>query len=190
FADQQLYIQPLDGEPARLTDRPGLRFADGVVDEGRNRIICVVEDHSKSMGADEGENKASPGEPENKIGAVSLDDGSVTILAEGHDFYSSPRLDADGRRLAFVAWDHPDMPWDATGLWVADIGEDGLLAEPGKIAGGRRESVQQPRFSARGALYYVSDRNGWWNLYEADRGCIHEAEAEFGLPHWVFGLST
>lgn len=188
FADQQLYLQPIGGEPRQLTASPALRFADGVVDQARERIICVVEDHSNAMAQDPDQDEP-PIEPENKIGAVSLTDGGVTILAEGHDFYSAPRLSDDGQQLAFVTWDHPDMPWDNTCLWVADLTEHGA-EEPRWIAGGNRESIQQPRFSPNGILHYISDRNGWWNLYRADTGCIHNREAEFGQPHWVFGQAT
>ncbi|MEX2488667.1 MAG: S9 family peptidase [Pseudomonadales bacterium] len=187
FSDQQLYLQRFDGEPKQLTDQPTLRFADGVVDETRDRIICVIEDHSKAMNTEQ-DDDAPPIEPDNKIGAVSLADGTINILAEGHDFYSAPRISPDGQQLAFVTWDHPNMPWDSTCLWLARFTEDGL-SEPQLIAGDK-ESIQQPRFSPNGTLYYISDCNGWWNLYRADAGCVHEAEAEFGEPHWVFGQST
>lgn len=188
FADQQLYIQSFDGEPRRLTDSPALRFADGVIDKARNRIICVIEDHSRLMTDDD--EAPTHREPENLIGAVSLDDGSVTFLARGHDFYTSPRLSPDGKYLAFITWDHPDMPWDATRLWRAEITGEGI-GEPECIAGnGRRESIQQPGHATDGTLYYISDRNGWWNLYRQDGRCVHEKEAEFGRPHWVFGQSN
>ncbi|MCB1692895.1 MAG: hypothetical protein KDI19_09020, partial [Pseudomonadales bacterium] len=180
FADQQVHVAG-DGEPRPLTHTEGLRFANGVVDARRNRIIYVIEDHR------------APGEAVNRIGAVDLVTGDVTMLCEGHDFYSSPALDADAKRLAFIAWDHPNMPWDETLLYVADLDASGLAGEPVCIAG-ESEALQQPRFAPNGNLVYISDRSGWWNLYEVDADGQHRAlcpmEAEFGVPLWAFGAST
>ena len=116
-----------------------------------------------------------------------------TVLASGHDFYSSPRLSPDGRWLAFLAWDHPNMPWMGTGLYVLQLNQPDT--EPLLIAGGERESVFQPEWAPDGsALYFVSDRSGWWNLYRQKSRTPTEPlavmEAEFGKPQWVFGMST
>lgn len=180
FADQQLYVATPGKKPEVLTHAPALRFANGVFDQPRNRIICVVEDH----GGD--------GEPSNYLGGIDLDSGNLVKLTEGHDFYSSPTLSADGSRLAWITWDHPDMPWDTTTLWEATLAE-GDLQNITVVAGGKNEAVQQPRYDNAGKLHYISDQNGWWNLYQFHQGksqCLCEKQAEFGVPPWVFGQST
>lgn len=184
FTDQQIYRQALEAPtPVQLTHEEGLRFANGVVDQTRNRIIYVIEDHRGS------------GEATASIGAVDLPTGMVTTLTQGYDFYSSPTLSSDGSQLAFMTWDHPDMPWDETKIWLCDLGSDGTLSEPALVAGGKLEdqkiSVQQPTFSPSGELYFVSDQSGWWNIYRHGQAkSVGPMDAEFGLAHWVFGRST
>src|SRR5579883_1923364 len=111
---------------------------------------------------------------------------------------STPRISPDGARLAWLTWNHPNMPWDGTTLWVAEIAADGALANPRLVAGGERESIFQPEWSPDGILYFVSDRSGWWNLYRwrEDRQnqdeqieALAPMDAEFGEPQWLFGLS-
>ncbi|HEY9729677.1 MAG TPA: S9 family peptidase [Chroococcales cyanobacterium] len=192
FADQRLYKQTPGSEPQPLTKESGgnLRYADTVIDSQRGRIICVCEDHT-------GEGH----EPANTLVSISLENGEdVQILISGSDFYSSPRLSPDGTQLAWLSWNHPNMPWDGTQLWVASIKEDGSLDQATFIAGGVEESIFQPEWSPDGVLYFVSDRTNWWNLYRwqpnLGKGGVWEVEllcemeAEFGLPQWVFGMST
>jgi dipeptidyl aminopeptidase/acylaminoacyl peptidase len=115
------------------------------------------------------------------------------VLAEGHDFYASPCMSADAKQLAWITWDHPDMPWDATRLWLAEFAGDGTLAAPRAVAGGDGESVFQPAFRDDGGLFFVSDPDGWWNLYCRDGAgtrCVLPMQAEFGRPQWQFGMST
>ncbi len=186
FEDQQLYKQVIgENQPVQLTNCPGYRFANGMIDAARNRMITVIEDHTVE------------GEAENKLGAINLATGDVSVLTTGHDFYASPTLSPDGKHLAWVTWDHPDMPWDETIAWLADINEKGHLDDIRKVAGGRigeqKISVQQPRFSPSGKLYFISDKSGWWNIHRLDgtkETNILEREAEFGQPHWGFGLCT
>jgi len=178
FTDQRLYIA---GKAAALTEEAALRYADFIFDHKRDRLISVREDHREK------------GNTVNCLVAVSLSDGTQKILAEGHDFFSSPRLSPDGSRLAWLSWNHPDMPWDATTLRVADILPDGSLGAPAIVAGGAAESVFQPEWSPKGELHFISDRSGWWNLYRLRGGkaeALNPQEAEFGLPQWVFGMST
>ena len=181
FADQRLYSVAPGGQPEPLTASVDRRYADAIVDARRDRLIAVREDHS-----------GSGREPVNEIVAVALADGSERVLASGADFYSSPRLSPDGGRLAWLTWDHPNMPWDGTELWVGDLDADGLPANAEMVAGGVAESIFQPEWSPDGVLHFVSDRTGWWNLYR--RADVVEPlcalEAEFGLPQWAFGMST
>ena len=146
------------------------------------------------------EDHTDKGAPVNAIVAVDLvGSGSEPgrVLADGHDFVSSPRLSPDGRRLIWLAWDHPNMPWNGTILYLADLDEDGAVAgEPLAIAGGQAESIFQPEWSPDGAyIIFVSDRSGWWNLYRFElpthaSSPIAPMAAEFGQPQWVFGMST
>jgi dipeptidyl aminopeptidase/acylaminoacyl peptidase len=181
-ADQRLYRLAPDGEPRALTPPAARRYADGVADGRRHRLLCVCEDHGAG------------GEPVNTIVAVDLDGrGEPVTLVSGNDFYASPRLSPDGRRLAWLSWNHPDMPWDGTELWLADVAADGSPANARRVAGGRDESVFQPAFAPDGTLYFVSDRSNWWNLYrlrDERVEALAPMEAEFGLPQWQFGMST
>ena len=182
FADQRIYRRPPSGEPQPLTRETGRRFADMLVDPARNRLVAVREDHA-------GEAR----EPVNEVVGVNLENGDETVLVSGNDFYSSPRPSPDGGRLAWLTWNHPNMPWDGAELMVCDVGADGHPENIGRVAGGRDESIFQPEWSPDGTLCFVSDRTGWWNLYRLSRGSIGplcEKEAEFGLPQWIFGMST
>ena len=127
FADQRLYRRPVDGSeaPAAITPDIAVRYADATVDDARGRLICVAEDHRRAGR-----------EPENLLVAVPTGGGEPAPVHRGFDFYASPRLSPDGGRLAWVCWNHPNMPWDATELWVADVAADGALASPRRIAGG------------------------------------------------------
>jgi dipeptidyl aminopeptidase/acylaminoacyl peptidase len=112
------------------------------------------------------------------------------VLASGHDFYAAPRLSPDGGSLAWTAWRHPDMPWDASELWIAQVDEAGGLHEARLIAGGHGESAIEPAWSPEGALHWVSDRSGWWNLHRlaGDRPApLRPMEAEFARPPWILG---
>jgi dipeptidyl aminopeptidase/acylaminoacyl peptidase len=185
FADQRLYRQTRDEAPTPLTpegDAERWRYADGLFDAGRRRWLGVREAHAA-------------GQVDNTLVAVALDaPGPGRVLASGHDFYASPKLSPDGGRLAWLAWDHPNMPWVGTELWLAEIAADGALAAPLLVAGGPQESIFQPQWSPDGILHFVSDRTGWWNLYRVDRdGAAHPLcprAAEFGQPQWNFGQST
>jgi dipeptidyl aminopeptidase/acylaminoacyl peptidase len=186
FKDQQLYRQSGEGAPQLISQDCAddqVRYADAIVDRIRQRLICVREDH-----------RAKEREAVNEIVSIPCAGGTSTVLISGNDFYSTPRLSPDGLRLAWLTWNHPNMPWDGSELWTAECGGDGSIANSRLVAGGLRESIFQPAWSPDGRLYFVSDRSGWWNIYrEADGGsaeCVWEMKAEFGAPQWVFGLST
>lgn len=182
FADQRVYRQRPGETPEAITPEAALRYADFIVDVPRNRLICVREDH-----------RSGDREAINTLIAIPLDGGEQRILAAGNDFYASPRLSPDGRRLAWLTWNHPNMPWDGTELWLADLGDDGSPINARLVAGAPNESVFQPEFSPDGVLHFVSDRSGWWNLCRLRDGeakPLAPMEAEFGLPQWVFGMYT
>ena len=183
FEDQRLYRQSPGSVPQPITPKADLRYADGIVDSKRNRVIYVREDHTDT------ENEAV-----NALVGVELDrTDSGQILVIGNDFYSSPRLSPDGTRLAWMTWNHPNMPWDGAELWVGEIRADGSLGLTECVAGGVDESIFQPEWSPDGTLHFVSDRTDWWNLYRYQAGSVEslcEMEAEFGRPQWIFGMST
>ncbi len=188
FDDQRLYRVQAGKGPEPFTPAGPYQYADGIYDRRRRRIICVHEDHSQ------GDQEAR-----NTLAAVPLDTsqgkGVDRVLAEGADFYASPRLNPDGTRLSWLTWNHPNMPWDGTTLWVADVLPDGSLARSHQVAGGAEESIFQPEWSPDGRLYFVSDRTNWWNLYrwrETDGAAepLMPMDAEFGRPQWVFRMST
>jgi dipeptidyl aminopeptidase/acylaminoacyl peptidase len=120
-------------------------------------------------------------------GSAAEDRGAVRELTDARQrFVTGPRLSPDGRRAAWLAWDHPRMPWDGTELLVADVDGDGRLAAPRTVAGGPDESVPQADWAADGSLLYVSDRSGWWNLYR-DGAPLCPREEEFGGALWKLG---
>ena len=125
---------------------------------------------------------------------VAGNDDCGEVLVSGNDFYSSPRISPDGSRLAWLTWNHPNMPWDGTELWQSHIETDGSLVNAECVAGRLDESIFQPEWSPDGVLSFVSDRNGWWNLHRLKAGREIEAvtnlKAELGVPQWAFGLSS
>lgn len=184
YADQRLYRQPVGQEPAPITPEAELRYADFVADYRRGRMICVREDHT-----------VSGREAVNTIVSVALggDEEGGQVLLAGNDFYASPRLSPDGSQLAWLTWNHPNMPWDGCELWLGRVLSDGTISYPRLIAGGPAESIFQPEWSPDGTLHFISDRNGWWNLHAWRDGRVERIigrEAEFGLPQWVFRQST
>ena len=183
FADQKIYRQ-IPGEPPQpITSTEKMRYADGVVDHRRNLAYCVREDHTQ------GGRDAINTLVKIKLGG----DSSGEVIVSGKDFYSSPRLSPDGNRLAWLTWDHPNMPWDGTELWVGELDENGRIATAEIVAGGKSESIFQPEWSPGGVLHFVSDRTGWWNIYRlTGEGAVSlcEMDAEFAMPQWVFRMST
>ena len=187
FADQRLYRRdPGDGRPRPITPEPpdpaGHRYADASPTPDGRRLVCVRERHQD-------------GRVDNELVWVPADgDGPPVVLAAGRDFYATPRVSPDGRQLAWLEWDHPDMPWDGTELKLATLAGDGLAGDPVTVAGGPEESVFQPAWSPDGVLHLVCDASGWWNLYRVGADGVLDALApaaeEFGHPQWVFGLST
>jgi dipeptidyl aminopeptidase/acylaminoacyl peptidase len=131
------------------------------------------------------------GRIDNELVRVSLDGSfDAVVLDGGHDFVGAPRVSPDGRRLAWISWDHPQMPWDGAELWVADLTPDGV-GSPVLVAGSATESVMEPTWAPDGDLLFLSDRSGWWNLYRAgDPEPVVAMAAEMGDPLWMLGART
>ncbi|MYG90070.1 MAG: DUF829 domain-containing protein [Chloroflexi bacterium] len=191
FTDQRLYRRAVDGSepPTTLTPELPIRYADATVDDARGRLICVAEDHRRE-GLEAANYLASI--PCDGSGADADD---ITRLHEGFDFCSSPRLSPDGRRLAWICWNHPNMPWDATELWLAEVATNGSLLAPQRIAGNANGdvSITEPQWGPDGTLYCISDASGWWNIQRWDGTQlvpVLSMEAEFGQPQWEFSMST
>ena len=183
FEDQRLYRQEIAADPVAITPDTGgrHRYADGRVSADGSVLLCVRERHEPG------------GEVVNELAAVPTGGGEPETIVDGHDFFAAPRISPDGSSLAWLAWDHPRMPWDGTELWVGDLAAGGSVSGARRVAGGPGESVFQPSWSPAGDLHLVSDRTGWWNLYRHADGAdvpLCPREAEFGWPHWVFGAST
>jgi len=181
FSDQRLYKQEGAGAPRPITPTGDIRYADMEVDVRRGLLFAVCEDHTTGAA-----------EAVNTLVAVDTEGRSEPItVASGNDFYSSPKLSPDGKQLAWTTWNHPNMPWDSSELWVGEVGRDGHVISSRRVAGGPAECVLQPEWSPDGSLYFVSDRSDWWNIYRA-RGDGDEAvcpkAAEFGAPQWAFGM--
>ncbi len=241
FQDQRVYLAGA-GPPIPLTPADGAHYADLTPDPHRRRLIAVQERPDPAGGEEIAALVAIP------LPTTAPDSPSPspepagppppTELVSGADFYSSPRLSPDGSKLAWLSWNHPDMPWDATELRLADFDESGLPVTPRLVAGGDAaapEAIQQPSFDAHGRLTFISDRSGWWNLYRLDLASarsdavstteesptdttdrslgarafwpassatprsgsheppahpLHPRNAEFGVPPWLFGMST
>ena len=182
-------------EPVVLTPEPdlprGLRYADGRITPDGRWYICVRESHT-----------GGGSEPANELVAVAMD-GSwrVEVLVSGPDFVSNPRVSSDGQHLVWIQWDHPDLPWDDTTLWVGDLSPDGRLTGPRRVArpagvdgGDSNESFFQPEWRTDGVLHVVTDRDGWWHLYRPDPSTddlerLTTGNFEVATPQWVFGLS-
>ena len=196
FSDGRVYAQEVDKAPIALTppiEGPRVGYADFRFDAKRDRLIAIEEVHQ------------GDGEPEARVVAISLApmrgaSPEVRVLFSGEDFLSTPRISPDGERLLWLSWSHPNMPWDGTLLWTAEFDETGSLRGTRHIAGSDTESIFQPDFDSAGNLVFATDRSDWWNLCRIkaqvlsagghDVEPLAEASAEFGMPQWVFGMST
>ncbi|BBN00021.1 hypothetical protein MPTK1_1g25790 [Marchantia polymorpha subsp. ruderalis] len=192
YEDQRLYKQALDGDrtPVALTPDYGerrVRYADGVVDKSNGLYITVREDE-----------RMRGKEATNEIVVVQLSGDSSAepkVLLSGNDFYAYPRLSPDGKKISWMEWSHPNMPWDRASIWVGDISSHGDVVNRTCVAGGDEEIMEapsEPRWSPEGDLYFVSDRgSGWWNLYrwgiDTKVEALYPLEAEFTRPLWNFG---
>jgi len=177
--DQNVYRVVEGGLPQAVTGVEDQLFADLQWDAAHACLVCVVEDHRSTT-------------PENRLVRIDAGTGRVDTLWHGSDFVSSPRISADGRRLVWLAWDRPHMPWTCTRLWIAELDASGGLKHA-RVVGPENASIFQPEWGPDGKLYFVADIDDWWNLYcLADGGVkqVTSLQAEFALPQWVFGMRT
>jgi len=192
YADQRVRCIPANGEPLLLTPVPetdrGLRYADFRRTPDGKWLLAVCERHDKGQK-----------EPSNSLVAIATDGSlKVVILVEGCDFYGSPRIspntEGEGDRICWVQWNHPNMPWDDTELWQAELvagdGAAPVISGQRRVAGGKGIAIVQPEFDPTGQLHYLSDVNDLWHLYrEASDEPVLTVDGEIGYPPWVFGLS-
>ena len=186
FASGRLHRIVRPGQTEPLTPDRAWRFADAEADPSRDRLIAVREDHEPDV-------VAAHGEWVNELVTIDLAGGAVTVVASGADFYAAPRLSPDGRFLAWLEWDHPNMPWDGTRLQLAEIRPDGSLGPAETIAGGSTDWIGQPRWSPDGILHFAAEPDGWMNLFRRRDGRIEPLApmaVEFHEPDWLFGPST
>ena len=188
--DQRLYRLDPGGLPSPLSPAPqterGFRFSDGRLSQDGRWVFAVREWHP-----------VSGGEARNEIVVLSAHGSPrVKVLATGRDFVAAPRVSPDGRMLAWLTWDHPNMPWDGTELWVGRLVADAdsfTVAEAHRVAGGPSESLAQPEWGRHGQLFVTSDRSDWWNVFRVDGidelHPLAPTDAEVSLPAWVFGQS-
>ncbi|MFF9127804.1 prolyl oligopeptidase family serine peptidase [Streptomyces sp. NPDC014889] len=189
FSDQRLYRYEPGGEPRPLTPLSavggGLRWVEPRLRLEHGEVWCVLEEFTGQ----------APTEVRRVLAAVPLDGSAAgdraavrELTDDRHRFVTGARLSPDGRQAAWLAWDHPRMPWDGTELLVAQVGADGSLGAPRTVAGGPEESIAQADWAADGSLLYASDRSGWWNLYrDGEPLCVREEE--FAGPLWRLGQS-
>lgn len=182
-SDQDIY-RISDAGVERITDIENCRFADIIIDPQRHRLLAVCEQHRQNNVI-------------NTLVAIDINDGHISTLRQGEDFYASPRLNAKADRLCWQSWNLPNMPWDGNHLSLADLDADGNIVRSEVIAGSDTVSVFQPQWSPDDVLYYIADDTGWWHIYCYRQGQNHgqslqltDGEKEFGLPQWVFAQST
>ncbi len=177
--DQRLYRIAPNQVPVPLTPAD-TRHADCVSYPKGSRIICVREDHRQA------------GDPTASIVALNLNfENEGETLVSGSDFYAAPRVSPDNRQLAWISWQQPNMPWDNTELWVADLDPKGGIKNPRRLLANLKGAITQPLYSPGGELYVVADFNNWWNLYritpEGDAQPVLELAGEFARPDWLLG---
>ncbi len=201
-SDQDIYCIT-DNVVNRITNHPDTRFADLSFDTQRQSIIAVCEQHH---------NAPNDSEPDNTLVAIDIADGRITTLCSGYDFYASPRLSPDNKKLCWLSWNHPNMPWDGTELWLGEMDAAGTLNKTVHLYGQQSSeiykeaaddtniSICQPCWSPDNHLYFISDHDGWWRLYRHEENTKataihpcqlegHENNVEIGQPQWVFAQS-
>jgi dipeptidyl aminopeptidase/acylaminoacyl peptidase len=189
--DARIYRVARDGSCEPITPQlsEDHRYSDPQLTRDERWIVCQRERHVPR----DPRRSALPSEVFNELVIVAADGSTPpAVIASGCDFYGPARIHPDGKALAWLQWNHPNMPWDGSELLVAELGEDGSLEGPRRVAGGPAVSIVQPSWSPDGVLHFVSDESGWWNLYRLVGGQAQNLcpmRAEFGSPSWAFWYS-
>ena len=180
----RIYRQSLSGEqPRPLTPQFGHMASPTPSPDGKWVIFVRTYERTDGLDVVDAEGKKWPQK-----------------LTYGHDFYMQPCWHPDGKRVAWVAWDHPHMPWDSTTLHMATLQVDGTnlptVLETKTLFDKPDVAVQQPQFTPDGKhLLYLSDENGWYNLYQYDletgeHRALTDDPIDASLPAWVQGIRT
>jgi hypothetical protein len=181
-SDQDIYI--IDKNTSKLTNQKSLRYADLEYSDSLNNLYFIIEDHSNIKSS----------KPKNYIGFIDLDKKNAPKeIVTGRDFYSNPRMSKNGKYLAWLEWDLPHMPWDASELWVGEVDKIGNLHDKRKIDGGIKRPVFQPEWSDDNKLYYVSKNNDFGNIFLCigkKKNLVFSIDGDFYRPQWVFGMSS
>ncbi|MEY3379146.1 MAG: hypothetical protein RLZZ125_723 [Actinomycetota bacterium] len=174
--DQRIYRKLGEGEPTALTPETGSRDRYAELIKVGEEIWCIREQNSDTG-------------CKRELVAIS-EQGSIRTLVSGHQFYMNPRISPDGRHLAWVSWEHPDMPWDGTELFVAEI-SNSEVKHKRVIAGNRKNPVLSPEWLDEKTIIYIDEESGWWNPWKVDlngqRTQIVSEESEWGFPAWQLG---
>ncbi|KAK6183073.1 hypothetical protein SNE40_010620 [Patella caerulea] len=186
FTDQALYVQKNATDPVLLTEKnKGLRFADCFYSAKKQRIYCIRESHEPNQ------------EAKNSVVSIHPTTGQQTVIASGADFYSDARVSSDGKQICWIQWIHPNMPWDSTNLYVAQLTENGEAVVEGsvkKIETGDNNSIMEPKWTASNQLTFISDHSNWWNLYTLNSSGqivnLLPRDVELGGPKWQLGGSA
>jgi len=190
FTTQHLMKTPIDKNEA-TEEEPGqmspsekqYRFANAVYSPTHNALFAVREDHTGNP---------SPKDVVNEIVKIDLSTKEIQVIATGNDFYSSPKVSPNGEQLAYITWNHPNMPWDATELRVCDLSSDSSTdTKDHKLIAGQDgdTSVIQPLYHPEsGKLFYISDEAGYYDIYCEGKNVL-QRKSDFGgsAPGWVFG---
>lgn len=186
--DQQIYrLNLTTGTIEPITRTESCRYGDLHYSPAHHCLLAVCEDHSDP-----------DAEPQNHLVSLDLASGDITLVEADHAFVTSAQVSPDGAWLAYITWDHPDMPWQATQLWLRPMTRANLFGEPRQVSGNVRASISQPRWSPDGDLYWISDCTGWWNLYRLPQQSLMNEEgtalmpmaADFAPPPWICHQST
>lgn len=178
-SDQRIYKFTVGEAPVPVTPK-NIYFADMHITPFG--IIAIAEQHSEDEK-----------EPKNFIAQINPDSGEVKTLYSGHDFYAQISVSSDAQSVAWIAWNHPNMPWDNNELWTATLNEQGFDAITRIDKDYQEQSFFQPQWNKKNQLIVVSDKSNWWNLYQVkDKKLqiIFSVERDIGLPLWVFNMST
>jgi dipeptidyl aminopeptidase/acylaminoacyl peptidase len=183
--DQRLYRQNPSNTPVPITPMADpdeqLRYANGCLTPDGKSIISVCERHT------------ADGKVHNFLVRISTSESHTPVILHAeHDFYANPRISPDGKKLVWLTWDHPRMPWDGTDLWVTSLDSENL-GKVSHVAGGKEESIFQPEWGPDGEIYFVSDRTGWWNIYRTEgkeAEVLTDVELEFGFPMWSLAAKS